>query len=132
MSNSKPLFNLAPDGVCPAIRLATNAVSSYLAFSPLPAEAGGIFSVALSVASRLLGVTQHPALRSSDFPPFHRGSRRNSGYPIYFLSLSFGINLLYIFLLFNQILCQEVKGQLQVGEGGGLLEGGKEPFLEKK
>jgi len=30
------LFGLAPDGVCIAIGIATNAVSSYLAFSPLP------------------------------------------------------------------------------------------------
>src|SRR5512147_1298610 len=31
--------------------------------------AGGIFSVALSVGSRLPGVTWHPALWSPDFPP---------------------------------------------------------------
>ena len=30
------LFGLAPDGVCPATRLTTDAVSSYLAVSPLP------------------------------------------------------------------------------------------------
>jgi len=30
---------------------------------------GGIFSVALSFSSPRLGVTQHPALWSSDFPP---------------------------------------------------------------
>ncbi len=30
------LFGLAPDGVCPAIPVAGNAVSSYLAVSPLP------------------------------------------------------------------------------------------------
>jgi len=30
---------------------------------------GGLFSVALSIASRHLGVTQHSALWSSDFPP---------------------------------------------------------------
>jgi hypothetical protein len=30
---------------------------------------GGIFSVALSVGSRLPGVTWHPALWSPDFPP---------------------------------------------------------------
>jgi len=29
---------------------------------------GGIFSVALALGSPPLGVTQHPALRSSDFP----------------------------------------------------------------
>jgi len=30
---------------------------------------GGLLSAALSVASRRPGVTRHPALRSSDFPP---------------------------------------------------------------
>jgi len=53
-------------------------VSSYLAVSPLPSgtspllrgEArGGLFSVALSFPSPGLRVTEHPALRSSDFPP---------------------------------------------------------------
>ena len=34
-------------------------------------EAGGIFSVALSVGSRPPGITWHPALWSPDFPPFH-------------------------------------------------------------
>src|SRR5213075_1183427 len=32
-----PLFCLAPHGVFPASRIASRAVSSYLAFSPLPA-----------------------------------------------------------------------------------------------
>ena len=36
-----PLFCLAPRGVCPASVLAVGAVSSYLAFSPLPPVAGG-------------------------------------------------------------------------------------------
>ena len=51
-------------------------VSSYLAFSPLPSAVargvGGIFSVALSLESLPLGVTQHPAPRSSDFPQASR------------------------------------------------------------
>ena len=34
-------------------------------------EAGGIFSAALSVGSRLPGITWHPALWSPDFPPFY-------------------------------------------------------------
>ncbi len=34
-----PLFGLAPDGVYRADRVATSAVSSYLAISPLPAPA---------------------------------------------------------------------------------------------
>src|SRR5436309_11121059 len=48
-----PLFCLAPHGVFRASRIASRAVSSYLAFSPLPAlccqRTGGIFSVTLSV-----------------------------------------------------------------------------------
>ena len=36
----------------------------------LQEQAGGIFSVALSVGSHLPGVTWHPALWSPDFPPF--------------------------------------------------------------
>jgi hypothetical protein len=49
-------------------------VRSYRTISPLPTgprgreSVGGIFSVALSVRSPSLGVTQHPALRSPDFP----------------------------------------------------------------
>src|SRR6266480_2478830 len=63
-----PLFCLAPHGVFPAPRIAPRAVSSYLAFSPLPVQTreangfpyscscqrtGGIFSVTLSVAAIL-------------------------------------------------------------------------------
>src|ERR1700682_770172 len=48
-----PLFFLAPHGVFPASRIAPRAVSSYLAFSPLPAlccqRTGGVFSVTLFV-----------------------------------------------------------------------------------
>src|SRR5690606_23980471 len=35
------LFGLAPDGVCRAVHVAMNAVSSYLAVSPLPPPEGG-------------------------------------------------------------------------------------------
>jgi len=51
--------------------VATCAVRSYRTISPLPGllQPGGIFSVALSIGSRLPGVTWHPALRSPDFPP---------------------------------------------------------------
>jgi len=70
------LFGLAPDGVYPAADVATSAVSSYLAISTLPIFAeiscenlGGVFSVALSIASRRPAVSRHPALRSPDFPP---------------------------------------------------------------
>jgi hypothetical protein len=52
-----PLFRLAPHGVFPAPRIASRAVSSYLAFSPLPAlrcqRTGGAFSVTLSVTALL-------------------------------------------------------------------------------
>jgi len=45
-------------------------VSSYLTFSPLPwANHGGLVSEALSLGLPPLGITQHPALWSSDFPP---------------------------------------------------------------
>src|SRR5689334_17796038 len=58
-----PLFCLAPHGVFHASRITPRAVSSYLAFSPLPAPSGkltasptvscqrtgGVFSVTLSV-----------------------------------------------------------------------------------
>ena len=46
----------------------SRAVRSYRTFSPLPAEAGGLFSVALSVGSRPPGVTWRPVRRSPDFP----------------------------------------------------------------
>ncbi len=54
-------------------------VSSYLTFSPLPSAVtrgfGGFFSVALSLESLPLGVTQHPAPWSSDFPQAPGGAR---------------------------------------------------------
>jgi len=76
-ATSPPLFGLAPGGVCRAPRITAEAVSSYLAFSPLPdaaiAASGGVFSVTLSVPARFRGarpplLTGHPALWSSDFP----------------------------------------------------------------
>src|SRR5438105_14270405 len=52
-----PLLCLAPHGVFRASRIAPRAVSSYLAFSPLPAlccqRTGGVFSVTLSVTAIL-------------------------------------------------------------------------------
>ncbi len=52
-----PLFCLAPHGVFRASQITPRAVSSYLAFSPLPAlrcqRTGGVFSVTLSVNSDL-------------------------------------------------------------------------------
>jgi len=53
-------------------------VGSYPTFSPLPSKVkssednctapGGLFSVALSLISRPVGVTDHPVLWSPDFP----------------------------------------------------------------
>jgi len=72
----RPLFGLAPGGVCRATSVTSGPVRSYRTLSPLPvrpartrAAIGGLLSVALSVVSRRPGVTRHPALRSSDFPP---------------------------------------------------------------
>ncbi|CAB1276950.1 conserved protein of unknown function [Candidatus Nitrosacidococcus tergens] len=50
------------------------AVCSYHTFSPLPI--GGLFSVALSVGSRLPGITWHSTLWSPDFP--HYLSKNNA------------------------------------------------------
>jgi len=62
---------LLPMGFTKPSRSPGLLVSSYLTVSPLPAgePAGGLFSVALSLASRLVGVTHHRTLRSPDFPP---------------------------------------------------------------
>ncbi len=68
----RPLFGLAPGGVCHAAPVASGPVRSYRTLSPLPVPRraiGGLLSAALSVGSRRPGVTRHPALRSSDFPP---------------------------------------------------------------
>jgi len=55
-------------------------VSSYLTFSPLPwTYHGGLVSEALSLGLPPLGITQHPALWSSDFPPAAECRRRSSG-----------------------------------------------------
>ena len=43
------LFGLAPCGVYPASVITAGAVRSYRTFSPLLAEASGMFSVALAV-----------------------------------------------------------------------------------
>ena len=65
------LFGLAPSGVC----LATNCYQSRGALLPHLFTLTGtealrrLFSVALSVGSRLPGVTWHFALWSPDFPP---------------------------------------------------------------
>ena len=72
------LFGLSPSGVCLASPVTRTAVRSYRTVSPLPAEprirrceprVGGLFSVALSLASRPVAVGNHPDPRSPDFPP---------------------------------------------------------------
>lgn len=72
------LLGLSPGGVCHARAVSCPAVSSYLAISPLPSpvtwQAGGVFSVALSLAFRPVGVTHHPAQGSPDFPPASQSS----------------------------------------------------------
>ena len=69
-----PLFGLAPGGVFHA----ANCYQSRGALLPHlftltdddpKTAAGGIFSVALSIGSRLPGVTWRPVRRSPDFPP---------------------------------------------------------------
>ena len=65
------LLGLPPGGVCRAGTVGRSAVSSYLAVSPLPpslAAGGGLFSVALSLASRPVAVNNHPCPGSPDFP----------------------------------------------------------------
>ncbi len=42
---------------------------------------GGIFSVALSIGSRLPGVTWHPAQWSPDFPPFYHYDKTATAQP---------------------------------------------------
>jgi hypothetical protein len=68
------LFGLAPQGVCRAVaahagRGALLPHRFTLTSRILRSEAGGLFSVALSVASPRLAVSQPAARRSSDFPP---------------------------------------------------------------
>jgi len=80
------LLGLAPGGVYPAGAVTGAAVGSYIkaATGPRPPPfhpclcasrlaarpaIGGVFSVALSVGSPPLAVSQHPALWSPDFPP---------------------------------------------------------------
>ena len=99
---SRCLFGLAGGGVYPAAVVTDRAVRSYRTISPLPEKRrntktqkaetaparflrfcvsaflrfpGGVFSVALSLGSRRVGVTNHRAPPSSDFPPARRHRR---------------------------------------------------------
>ena len=72
------LLGVAPGGGCRAARVTAHAVRSYRTVSPLPdqempvsghsAAIGGLFSVALFLASRRTVVSRHPTLWSPDFP----------------------------------------------------------------
>ena len=70
------LFGIAPDGVWRAARVATDAVSSYLAVSPLPDRRTGRRRCTFCSTFRRFGpfgllrlaVSQHPALWSPDLP----------------------------------------------------------------
>ncbi len=67
------LFGLAPDGVCRAeqVTLLAGGLLPHrftLTLASLATDDGGLLSVALSLISRSVGVTDHPVLRSPDFP----------------------------------------------------------------
>ena len=71
-----PLLGFAPGGVYRAsqVTLAAGALLPHrftltcAATSELVTAIGGLLSVALSLTSRPVGVTDHPVLRSPDFP----------------------------------------------------------------
>jgi len=75
-----PLFCLAPHGVFRASRITSRAVSSYLAFSPLPAlfskNRRCLFCDTLRQSRLWSGLpayfTRHAAVWCSDFPPVTR------------------------------------------------------------
>ena len=78
------LFGLSPGGVYRARPVTGPAVGSYPTVSPLPVPRGaigGLFSVALSLTLRSVGVTHHPALRSPDFPRRKRVRRDRLALP---------------------------------------------------
>ena len=59
---------LLPVGVTKPNRFRRSLVVSYTTVSPLPAKAGGLFSVALAVDSRRPRFPRHRTLWSPDFP----------------------------------------------------------------
>ena len=79
------LLGLAPGGVYPASAVTSTAVRSYRTVSPLPVRPasrdaiGGLFSVALSLFSRTVGVTHHRVLWSPDFPLPAKAVQRSPG-----------------------------------------------------
>ena len=82
------LFGLAPDGVYqafPVTRKTGELLPHLFTLTPenciRPIFQGGIFSVALSLGSPPVAVSDHPALLSPDFPPVRL--RRTRDHPIY-------------------------------------------------
>jgi len=68
------LFGLAPDGVYQAIPVTRDTGELLphlftLTLNRLAPAQGGLFSAALSLGSPPVAVSDHPALRSPDFPP---------------------------------------------------------------
>ena len=83
-----PLFGLAPGGVCPAAPVARGAVRSCRTISPLPAaprtnrgNAGGLFSVALSLGSPPPAVGRHRIPVEPGLSSARRASPACSGRP---------------------------------------------------
>jgi len=73
LPSNAPLHGLAPDGVClasPVARGTGELLPRLFTLTPRQAR-GGTFSVALSLGSPPVAVSDHPALWSSDFPPAH-------------------------------------------------------------
>ena len=77
------LFGLSPGGVYPASLVTKTAVRSYRTVSPLPRTCarGGLFSVALSLASRPVAVSNHLDPWSPDFPLCTRLALRTKRLP---------------------------------------------------
>jgi len=74
-------WGLPCHALLPGVRCALTApFHPYL--YPASRAIGGIFSAALSVGSRPPGVTWHPALRSPDFPLWHRSDLCHSDRPV--------------------------------------------------
>ncbi len=68
------LFGLAPDGVYQATPVTRDTGELLphlftLTLNRLAPAQGGLFSAALSLGSPPVAVSDHPALRSPDFPP---------------------------------------------------------------
>ncbi len=89
------LFGLAPDGVYQADRVTSTAgallphrftlttrQSRSSMNDDLVGPFGGLFSVALSLASRPVDVIDHPILRSPDFPPVCPKALQRSSCPL--------------------------------------------------